>query len=158
MRSRVDSNSPNLHRIVHHIGDQISIVNDLASYEMEKRRFESGKAKSLINIVSVIMNLERVGDAVAKSMAYAWQLCMENEILKDMDELKKKKEERKECNGLKAEKEEEKECNGLSAEKEDEEEEEEVWRFIDAWLLVASGNLFTSVVMSRYGGEGARVS
>ena len=114
---------------------------------MEKRRFESGEAKSLINIVSVIKNLERVGDAAAKSMAYAWQLCMENEILKDLDELKKKKE--KEKGG------EEKECNGLSAEKEQEEEE---WRFIDAWLLVASGNLFTSVVMSRYGGESARIT
>ena len=139
MRSSVDENSPNLHRIVHHIGDQISIVNDLASYEMEMQRFESGKAKSLINIVSVIMKIERVEEVVAKSMAYAWQLCMENEIRKDLEELKKKIEERKQWNELSV-------------------EEEEDWRFIDAWLLVASGNLFTSVVMSRYGGEGARIS
>ena len=142
MRSSVDENSPNLHRIVHHIGDQISIVNDLASYEMEKQRFESGKAKSLINIVSVIMKLERVEEVVAKSMAYAWQLSMENEILKDLEELKKKKTE-----------EEKMQRNELSVE-----EEEEDWRFIDAWLLVATGNLLTSVVMSRYGGEGARIT
>ena len=142
MRSSVDENSPNLHRIVHHIGDQISIVNDLASYEMEKQRFESGKAKSLINIVSVIMKIERVEEVVAKSMAYAWQLSMENEILKDLEELKKKKTE-----------EEKMQRNELSVE-----EEEEDWRFIDAWLLVAAGNLLTSVVMSRYGGEGARIT
>ena len=102
---------------------------------MEKQRFESGKAKSLINIVSVIMKLERVDEVVAKSMAYAWQLCMENEILKDLEGLRKKRL-----------------CNELSS------EEEEEWRFIDAWLLVAAGNLLTSVVMSRYGGEGARIS
>ena len=130
----MDENGPNLRRIVHHIGDQISIVNDLASYEMEKHRFESGKAKSLINIVSVIMKLERVEEAVAKSMAYAWQLCMENEIRMDLEELRKKKEEGKDELGV------------------------EEWRFIDAWLLVAAGNLFTSVVMSRYGGEGARIT
>ena len=145
MRSSVDENSPNLHRIVHHIGDQISIVNDLASYEMEKQRFESGKAKSLINIVSVIMKIERVEEAVAKSMAYAWQLCMENEILKDLEELKKKKTEEKK----------KMQWNELNGEEEGEEED---WRFIDAWLLVAAGNLLTSVVMSRYGGEGARIT
>ena len=103
---------------------------------MEKERFESGQAKSLINIVSVIMKLERVDEAMAKSMAYAWQLCMENEILKDLEELKKKMRQ----------------CSEPSF------EQEEEWRFIDAWLLVAAGNLFTSVVMSRYGGEGARIS
>lgn len=131
----MDENSPNLHRIVHHIGDQISIVNDLASYGMEKQRFESGKAKSLINIVAVIMKIERVEEVVAKSMAYAWQLCMENEIRKDLEEMKKKAR-----------------WGELSV------EEVEEWRFVDAWLLVAAGNLLTSVVMSRYGGEGARVS
>lgn len=131
----MDENSPNLHRIVHHIGDQISIVNDLASYEMEKSRFESGKAKSLINIVAVIMKLERVEEVVAKSMAYAWQLCMENEILRDLEELKKKTR-----------------WDEMSV------EEVEDWRFIDAWLLVAAGNLLTSVVMSRYGGEAARIA
>lgn len=135
----MDENSPTLHRIVHHIGDQISIVNDLASYEMEKHRFDSGKAKSLINIVSVIMKLERVHENVAKSMAYAWQLSMENEIREDLEGLMEMREEKIRCKGLSG-------------------EEEEEWRFIDAWLLVASGNLFTSVVMSRYGGEGARIS
>lgn len=130
----MDENSPNLHRSVHHIGDQISIVNDLASYEMDESRFESGKAKSLINIVAVIMKLERVEEVVAKSMAYAWQLCMENGILRDLEDLKKTR------------------WDEMSV------EEVEDWRFIDAWLLVAAGNLLTSVVMSRYGGEAARIA
>lgn len=135
----MDENSPTMQRIFHHIGDQISIVNDLASYEMERQRFESGKARSLINIVSVIMKLERVDVAVAKTMAYTWQLCMENEILNDLEVLKKEREK--------------KQRDGLSVEEEDED-----WRFIHAWLMVASGNLFASIVMSRYGGEGARLT
>jgi hypothetical protein len=33
----------------------------------------------------------------------------------------------------------------------------EEWRFIDGCLVAASGNLLTSVVIARYGGEKARV-
>ena len=128
VRSKVKEDSPHLRRIFRRIGDQISIVNDLASYEMEKRRFESGSSKAIINIVSAIMKMERVEAVVAKSMAYAWQLCMEQEIVDELEELKRRDE--------------------LSVEE---------WKFIDVWLLAASGNLLTSVVMSRYGGEDARI-
>lgn len=82
---------PNLHRILRYLGDQISIVNDIASYEKEKRRFETGGATSMINLVQVIMKVDRMDAIAAKSMAYAWQLYTEDEILKELRELKKEK-------------------------------------------------------------------
>ena len=124
----MDQHSPNLDRMLRLLGDQISIVNDIASYEKEKRRFETGKATSMINLVHVIMKIERMEVAEAKSMAYAWQLCTENEILGELEELKRRDE--------------------LT---------DEDWRFLEACLLAASGNLLTSVVIARYGGEDARI-
>ena len=75
------------------------------------------------------MKLERMEAMEAKSMAYAWQLFTENEILQELEGLKGRDE--------------------LSAED---------WRFLDACLLAASGSLLSSVVMSRYGGEDAKVA
>ena len=120
---------PNLHRILRYLGDQISIVNDIASYEKEKRRFETGRASSMINLVHVIMKVDRMDAIAAKSIAYAWQLYTENEIIEELRVLKRR--------------------NELSVED---------WRFLDACLMAASGNLLTSVVILRYGGEGARVA
>ena len=124
----MDQHSPNLYRILRLLGDQISIVNDIASYEKEKRRFETGRATSMINLVNVIMKIERMGVAEAKSMAYAWQLSTENEILEELGELKRR--------------------DGLT---------DGEWQFLEACLLAASGNLLTSVVIARYGGEDARI-
>jgi len=111
------------------LGNQISISNDLASYEKESHRFQTDRAASMINLVHVIMRVDRVEEAIAKSLAYAWQLCTENEILRELEDMKKR--------------------NELDLED---------WRFIDACLVAASGNLLTSVVISRYGGEGARIT
>ncbi|KAL9052308.1 MAG: hypothetical protein Q9206_004361 [Seirophora lacunosa] len=124
----VDQSNPCLRRLLHHIGDQISIVNDMASYDKEKRHFDTGRAKSMINLVHVIATLERVDAQTAKAMAYAWQLSTENAILEDLQALKRQGE--------------------LSSEE---------WRFVDACLTAASGHLFASVVMARYGGEKTRV-
>ncbi|KAL9007938.1 MAG: hypothetical protein Q9173_006887 [Seirophora scorigena] len=129
IRSGVDQTNPDLGRLLHHIGDHISIVNDMASYEKEKRHFDTGRAKSMINLVHVIVTLERVETQTAKSMAYAWQLLTENAILEDLQALKRQ--------------------NQLSIEE---------WSFVDACLTAASGNLLASVVMSRYGGEKTRVA
>lgn len=101
----------------------------MASYDKEKRHFDTGRAKSMINLVHVIATLERVETQTAKAMAYAWQLSTENAILEDLQALKRQKE--------------------LSNEE---------WMFVDACLTAASGHLFASVVMSRYGGEKARVA
>ena len=124
----MNQEDPKFHRFLRHVGDHISIVNDLASYEKEKQRFEAGKATSMINLVIVIMRIDRLEEEAAKSMAYAWQLCTENEILRELVSLEKRDE--------------------LSIQD---------WRFVEACLLTASGNLFTSVVMSRYGGDEARI-
>lgn len=111
------------------LGDQISIANDIASYEKEICLFETGRASSMINIVHVIQQVDKVDEEAAKSIAYAWQLCTENEILRELKEMKR--------------------LNELSLED---------WRFIDACLATASGNLLGSVVISRYGGEDARIA
>lgn len=118
-----------LHRILRCLGDQISIVNDIASYDKEKRRFETNEAASMINLVHVIMKIDRLEEAAAKSMAYAWQLHTENEILEEVGKMKKQ--------------------NELSIDE---------WNFIDACMTATSGNLLTSIVISRYGGEDARIA
>ena len=74
------------------------------------------------------MQQERLEAEPAKTMAYAWQLFTEEAIRGDLDRLKEKE--------------------GMG---------DEEWRFVDACLGAARGNLFTSVVIKRYGGEGARV-
>ncbi|KAL9020014.1 MAG: hypothetical protein Q9185_002753 [Variospora sp. 1 TL-2023] len=127
--SSVDRTKPEFRCLLRYIGDHISIVNDLASFDKEKRHFDAGKANSMINLVHVIATLERAETQTAKSMAYAWQLCTENAILEELTALKRR--------------------NGLSREE---------WSFVDACLMAASGNLLASVVMSRYGGEKTRVA
>lgn len=128
IRSHADQHHPSLRPLLHHIGDHISIVNDIASYDKEKRNFESGKASCVINVVDLIMQQERLEAEPAKAMAYAWQLFTEDAIRRDLDRLKE---------------------SGVIGEEE--------WRFVDACLGAARGNLLTSVVIKRYGGEGARV-
>lgn len=75
------------------------------------------------------MKVERVQAIEAKTMAYAWQLCTENELLQELEELKSR--------------------DDMSIGE---------WRFINACLLMAAGNLFTALVVARYGGEGARIA
>lgn len=83
----------------------------------------------MINIVHVIQRVDGVDEEAAKSMAYAWQLRTENDILRELEEMKR--------------------LNELSLDD---------WRFVDACLATASGNILGSVVMSRYGGEDARIA
>lgn len=83
----------------------------------------------MINLVHVIMEVEHMHAVEAKSMAYAWQLSTEDEILRELEGLTGRDE--------------------LSAEE---------WRFVDACLLAASGNLLTSIVISRYGGEDTSIA
>ena len=117
-----------LSRFLRHLADQVSIANDIASYEKEQQQFLTSKTTHIINVVHVIKEVEHIDDEAAKSMAYAWQLWNENEILKELEVMRRE--------------------DGLSLAE---------WRFIDASLAAAAGNCFTSIVMSRYGGEDARV-
>ncbi len=75
------------------------------------------------------MKVDGVDAEAAKSMAYAWQLLMEDEILEEMGELRGRDE--------------------LSGEE---------WELLEACLAAAAGGLLASVVISRYGGEGARIT
>ncbi|KAL9029777.1 MAG: hypothetical protein Q9196_002019 [Gyalolechia fulgens] len=129
IHSSISQSHPSLLPLIRLIGDHISIANDIASYSKEKARFDSGKSRSMINIVDVIISLESLEANAAKSIAYAWQLLTENQILDQLEDLKMN--------------------SRLDMEE---------WNFVNACLLAASGNLLSSVVMSRYGGEDARVA
>lgn len=84
----------------------------------------------MIKMVPVIPRVNNLDQEAAKSMAYAWQLCTENEILRELKEIKRLNE-----------------LINL-----------EDWKFIDACLATASGSLLGSVVISRYGCEDARIA
>ncbi|KAL8840005.1 MAG: hypothetical protein Q9170_001489 [Blastenia crenularia] len=129
VRSSVDQSRPDLLPLLRLIGDHISIANDIASYEKERRRFDTGKASSMINLVHVISELEGLDIEAAKCVAYAWQLLIESQILGQLERLRQE--------------------HRLSIED---------WKFVDACLLAVSGNLLTSVVTSRYGGDDSRVA
>ena len=83
----------------------------------------------MINVVHVITKIDRMDDMEAKSIAYAWRLWTENKILRELEEMKRQ--------------------DDLSLEE---------WRFANAGLVAAAGNLLTSVVISRYGGGNARIA
>lgn len=76
IRSSVDQNSPKFSRFLRYLGHQISIVNDIASYDKEKRQHQANEAAAMINIVHVIAKNENLEDEPAKCMAYAWQLWL----------------------------------------------------------------------------------
>lgn len=128
IRSRINQKTPTLQPFLRLCCDQITIANDLASYDKEQRDFDAGRIKSMINIVTVIQRIDHLSTPVAKAMAYARQLYIENELLLELHALKTRAE--------------------LSAEE---------WMFVQAFLATAAGNLLNSVVISRYGGEDARV-
>ena len=82
----------------------------------------------MINVVHVIMGVERIDAKAAKSVAYAWQLHTESAIRDELEELRMR--------------------HDLGCKD---------WKFIEACMLATSGSLFSAIVMSRYGGEDARV-
>ena len=125
--SSVDQHAPVFRGFLRALGDQISIMNDIASYDKELKHYKSGKSKNMINVVHVMTQCYSLDAQAAKSMAYAWQLHSEDLVAKELEAMSMK---------------------GLSREE---------WRFVDACLHAASGNLFASVVISRYGGEEARL-
>ncbi|KAI4200162.1 MAG: hypothetical protein LQ350_004123 [Teloschistes chrysophthalmus] len=124
LNSSVDLDNYKYKTLLRHLGDHMSIANDIASYAKEKRSFEKGDAAAMINVVHVIAQKEGLGNEQAKCMAYAWQLWTENQISEEIKRLH----------------------DGSLLDLEE-------WAFVDACLLAASGNLLTSVVIPRYGGE-----
>jgi len=125
INSSVDLESSRLARYVRLVKDHISVANDLASWEKEKKAFDAGKVLYMINAVHVVKNLFRLAsDGAAVAMTQAFQLQIEVEIDAEIERLVAE--------------------NELNAEE---------WRFIDASIYTMSGNVFVSTVMSRYGGK-----
>ena len=111
------------------MGDHFSIANDIASYDKEYSNFKNGRGKHLINVVAVVQKLLGLPDLdSAKAASYALQLWTEQAILEELEGMKIKDE--------------------LTVAQ---------WKFVDVVLAMAAGNVFTSVVISRYGGEAARI-
>jgi predicted 3-demethylubiquinone-9 3-methyltransferase (glyoxalase superfamily) len=108
----------------------VSVANDLGSWKKEKQAFDSGKVLYLINAVDVMNNLvSRHTTQAAVAMTQALQLHIETEIDAEIERLISE--------------------NALTAEE---------WRFVDGTLRMISGNVLCSIVMSRYGGEGFRLT
>lgn len=127
--SSVRIEDPKLARILRLVSDHVSLVNDLASYDKEKRAYDSGSMLYLINAVGVVQRLLTLpSSAAAKSLTYSMQLQVECEMREELDRLVASRE--------------------LSVEQ---------LQFVDAALVMTAGNVFYSVVSSRYGGQAARI-
>lgn len=111
------------------IKDHLAIINDMASFDKEKRHFDDGSSKDLINIVDVIQRILSLADTEsAKTMAYAYQLQTEAWLIEELQRLK-----------------------------EEEDLDVEQWNYLEATYVCAAGNAFFSMTSSRYGGEAARI-
>lgn len=129
--SSVDWNDPKLSRIVQLVGYHILIANDIGSYDKEKAHYLVGKAHSFTftNAVTVMHRLvSATSEDAAKSMTYAYQLMLEQEIDLEIQKLM--------------------DSNEIS---------EEDWRFVDAILLMMTGSIMAAATMVRYGGENSRL-
>ena len=127
--SNIDMNDPRFTRYFTLVKDHLAIINDMASYDKEKRDFDTGVANDMINIVDVIQQFMSLPDAQsAKAVTYTYQLQTEAWINEELQRL------------------------GT-------EETLEVahWQYLEAAFVCAAGNAFFSMTSSRYGGEGARL-
>ncbi|RMZ67712.1 sesquiterpene cyclase [Pyrenophora seminiperda CCB06] len=127
--SSVCIESPKIERFLRLVSDQISLSNDLASYDKEKQAYDCGKAHYMINAVEVVQRLLALpSSGSAKSITYLMQLDVETEIQKELGRLVASRE--------------------LSVEE---------LQFVDAVMVMTAGNVFYSVVSPRYGGQGTRM-
>lgn len=104
--------------------DHTALTNDLYSFDKEYKEHIT-KGFVLVNAVAVMMELHSLSEpAAAKNMVWEIIRDIENRMCKEYVELKASK-------------------NQLNAMQ---------WRYIDATLECAVGNLFTSATIARYGG------
>jgi hypothetical protein len=85
--SSVDLTDQRLQTLLHLVGDQGVIGNDLYSYRKEKLAFESGLSTRMLNVVHVLKELLGASEDDAKMVAYSLQLSAENAILKELTSL-----------------------------------------------------------------------
>ena len=127
--SSINIEDMSLQRILSLISDQISIVNDLVSFDKEKCAYDAGKSPYLINVVAVVQRFCSFSDpSSAKAICYALQLEVERAITAEINVLRRE--------------------GNLT---------QDQWNFIEATLEMAAGNVFYSTVAARYGGEKNRM-
>jgi hypothetical protein len=112
------------------IKDHTSVGNDLWSWEKEKHAYDTGKVIYMINAVDAVKNLLRLPTyTAAVAMTQAFLFQIELDIDAEIERMIAE--------------------DALTAEE---------WRFVDGTLHGLGGNFFTSMVMSRYGGEEFRLA
>ena len=128
--SSVKLSDPRLAKYLSLIKDHLAVINDMASFDKEKRDFDNGSSKYLINIVDVIRHILSLADTdSAKAMTYAYQLQTEAGLIEELQRMK-----------------------------DQEDLDVEQWQYLEATYACAAGNVFFSVTSSRYGGEAARIN
>lgn len=127
--SNIDIADPRLIKYLTLVKDHLAIINDMASYDKEKRNFDNDASKDIINIVDVVQQIMSVPHAEsAKVIAYTYQLQTEAWMVEELQRLMS-----------------------------EEHLEIEQWQYLEATYVCAAGNAFFSMTSSRYGGEAARV-
>lgn len=127
--SSIDLADTRLKRYLILVKDHLAIINDVASFDKEKRDFDQGSSSDLINIVDVIQRLFSLPDIdSSKALAYAYQLQTEAWMREELQILKNR-----------------------------EDLDEEQWSYLEALYACAAGNAFFSMTSERYGGEAARI-
>ena len=128
IKSRVSLTDERFRRYLSLVGDHLSLINDLASYDKELRAFNKGEASDLINLVAIMKSVTSLQDTDdAKSVAWALQLQIEKKMMEELEDLR---------------------AQGLS---------DEEWWFLEAVTCAAVGNVMFCMTSSRYGGEAARI-
>lgn len=129
LESDVVIEDPKMARILRLVSDHVSLVNDLASFDKELKALEDGKVCYMINAVDVVRRLLGLASySAAKAVAYSVQLEVEAQMEEELERLAKGR---------------------ILSPKEE--------HFVSAALTMTAGNLFYSVVTSRYGGEAAKI-
>jgi hypothetical protein len=71
------------------VGNQFSIVNDIASYDEEYNSFKSDMAKHLLHVVAAVQKVLGVPDLnTTKPISYALQSQTEEAIIKELERMK----------------------------------------------------------------------
>ncbi|KJY00868.1 hypothetical protein TI39_contig309g00009 [Zymoseptoria brevis] len=129
LASSIHIEAPHLADFLRLISDHISLVNDLASFEKEKRALDEGTIVYLMNAVDLMKTLLSLpSHDDAKRLTFAMQLQVETEMCAEMKRL----------------------VDGRLVTAEEK-------RFLEACVMMCAGNTFYSAVGRRYGGEKARI-
>ncbi|KAF5848286.1 hypothetical protein GGP41_005716 [Bipolaris sorokiniana] len=127
--STFDTASPRLTRFIRLYADHMSIANDLASFEREKRAYANGKAQYLLNTVEEVRKMCSLdNDEAAKFATLAIQMEVERKMARELSRL---------------------DADGETSKTERE--------FLSALVFLAGGNVMCSIIMSRYGGKQSAV-